>query len=206
MAEHEIKLVASLDTSNINTNAGTTGATTNRTTSSGGSASNVVGTAIVGSQLGIVGSAIGIELTKTIKLLIKSLSDGIYLINFHLHNILNPLKEITREFSIVNRGVDGISKSFEEYEKKMKLFDFGAKNSTRNFVQSLNELKDATREASKSIKNSANKESSLSGGSLLGMKFGNGGGFGEMFGRIAGAGAIMSAYSGTRQIFDITDP
>ena len=48
MAEHEIKLVASLDTSNINANVGTTGATTNRTTSSGGS--STVGNAIIGSQ------------------------------------------------------------------------------------------------------------------------------------------------------------
>ena len=107
MSEHQIHLVASLDTSNINTNTGTTG-TTNRTTSSGGSAtSSTLGTALIGSQLG--SQLVSLEMTKTIKLLIKSLSDGIYLINFHLHNVLHPLKEITKEFSIVNRGVEGIS-------------------------------------------------------------------------------------------------
>lgn len=134
MAEHEIKLVASLDTSNINTNTGTTGAT-NRTTSSGGS--SAVGTAIVGSQLGgAIGSItkgnliLGAEISKTIKLLIKSLTDGIYLINFHLHNVLHPLKEITKEFSIVNRGVEGISKSFESYERFMTVFEIGIKHST----------------------------------------------------------------------------
>lgn len=55
MAEHEIKLVASLDTSNINTNAGTTGTTgttTNRTTSTGGSATSAIGNALIGSQFG----------------------------------------------------------------------------------------------------------------------------------------------------------
>ena len=203
MAEHEIKLVASLDTSNINTNVGTTGTTTNRTTTSSvGSATSTVGNAIIGSQLG---SALSLQITKTINNLIKALSDGIYLINFQLHNILQPLKEITKEFSNVNRGVKGISESFESYEKQMKLFENAAKNSTRNFVQSLNSLANSTREASKSIKNSA-KSSSLFGGSLLGTRIGRGGGFGTMFGRIAGAGAVMSAYSGTRQIFDITDP
>lgn len=60
MAEHEIKLIATLDTSNINTNAGTTGTTTNRTTSSGGSATSAVGTALIGSQLGNVGNALSL--------------------------------------------------------------------------------------------------------------------------------------------------
>ena len=60
MAEHEIKLVASLDTSSINTNVGTTGTTTNRTTSFGGSATNSFGTALIGSQLGSVGGALSL--------------------------------------------------------------------------------------------------------------------------------------------------
>lgn len=147
-------------------------------------------------------------MSKSIKLLIKALSDGIYLINFNLHNILHPLKEITKEFSIVNRGVNGISKSFESYEKYMTVFEIAIKKSTGNFVKSLNELKDSTNKASIEIKKSFNSPSiGKSGASgLLGMKIGSGGGFGEMFGRIAGAGAVMSAYSGTRQIFDITDP
>ena len=51
--DHEIKLVATLDTSNINTNTGTTGATTNRTTSTGGSSVSTFGTALVGSQLNL---------------------------------------------------------------------------------------------------------------------------------------------------------
>lgn len=205
MAEHEIKLVASLDTSNINTNTGTTGTTTNRT---GGSSSSALGTAIIGSQLGSVGNMIGIEIPKTIKLLIKSLSDGIYLINFHLHNILQPLKEITKEFSIVNRGVEGISKSFETYERFMTVFETGIKHSTEKFVDSLNELKDSTNKAAKEIKSSFNSPSNGKSGAsgLLGMKIGNGGGFGTMFGRMLGAGAVMSATSNTRQLFDIIDP
>ena len=209
MAEHEIKLIASLDTSGINTNTGTSGTTTNRTTSTGSLSSNAVGTAIIGSQLG--NFLLGTQITKTIKLLIKSLSDGIYLINFHLHNVLHPLKEITREFSIVNRGVAGISKSFESYERMMTIFEIAIKHSTGEFVKSLNELKDSTNKVSKEIKNSFNSQSiGKSGASgitgLLGKKIGSGGGFGEMFGRMVGAGAVMSAYSGTRQIFDITDP
>ena len=60
MAEHEIKLIASLDTSGINTNTGTTGATTNRTTSSGGSTTSALGTALVGGQLGSVGNALSL--------------------------------------------------------------------------------------------------------------------------------------------------
>ena len=54
MAEHEIKLVASLDTSGINTNVGTTGTTNRTTTSTGGSSTSTFGTALVGSQLGSV--------------------------------------------------------------------------------------------------------------------------------------------------------
>ena len=60
MAEHEIKLVATLDTSNINPNTGTSGTTTNRTTSSGGSSTSAVGTALIGGQLGSVGSALSL--------------------------------------------------------------------------------------------------------------------------------------------------
>ena len=41
---------------------------------------------------------------------------------------------------------------------------------------------------------------------LFGIKIGNGGGFGTMFGRMLGAGAVMSATSNTRQLFDIIDP
>ena len=55
--EHQIHLVASLDTSNINTNTGTTGTTGG---SSGGSATSTVGTALVGSQLGSVGNALSL--------------------------------------------------------------------------------------------------------------------------------------------------
>lgn len=65
--------------------------------------------------------------------------------------------------------------------------------------------------ASNSIKkaalaaNASGNSSGITG--LLGKKIGSGGGgFGELFGRMVGAGAVMSAYSGTRQIFDITDP
>ena len=47
MSEHQIKLVASLDTSNINTNTGTA---SNRTTSSGGS-STIASSAMIGSSV-----------------------------------------------------------------------------------------------------------------------------------------------------------
>ena len=75
----------------------------------------------------------------------------------------------------------------------------------------MKELTNSTNKASNEIKNSFNSPSNGKSGAsgitgLLGKKIGSGGGFGEMFGRIAGAGAVMSAYSGTRQIFDITDP
>ena len=90
----------------------------------------------------------------------------------------------------------------------MTIFEIGIKHSTGGFVNSLNELKDSTNKAANEIKSSFNSPSiGKSGASgLLGMKIGNGGGFGELFGRMVGAGAVMSAYSGTRQIFDITDP
>lgn len=48
--DHEIRLVASLDTSNINTNVGTTG-TTNRTSSSGGASSFIASSAMLGSSM-----------------------------------------------------------------------------------------------------------------------------------------------------------
>ena len=76
---------------------------------------------------------------------------------------------------------------------------------------SLKALSGATISATNSIRkaalaaNAGGKASGITG--LLGMKIGSGGGgFGELFGRMVGAGAVMSAYSGTRQIFDITDP
>lgn len=77
-----------------------------------------------------------------------------------------------------------------------------------DFSQSLKVLSSATISASDSIRKASlaanNGGSGITG--LLGRKIGSGGGFGELFGRMAGAGAVMSAYSGTRQIFDITDP
>lgn len=61
--------------------------------------------------------------------------------------------------------------------------------------------------ASKTIRSSVvqpNQGGRISG--LMGMKIGNGGGFSPMLGRMVGAGAIMSATSNTRQLFDIIDP
>ena len=72
----------------------------------------------------------------------------------------------------------------------------------------MNELKDSTNKAAREIKSSFNSPSNGKFGAsgLLGMKIGNGGGFGTMFGRMLGAGAVMSATSNTRQLFDTIDP
>ena len=72
----------------------------------------------------------------------------------------------------------------------------------------MNELKDSTNKAANEIKSSFNSPSNGKFGAsgLLGMKIGNGGGFGTMFGRMLGAGAVMSATSNTRQLFDVIDP
>ena len=211
MAEHEIKLIASLDTSGINTNTGTSGTTTNRTTSSGGSTSSTFGTALVGSQLGSVGNALSLQMSKAIKIFIESLSKGITLINHQLHRISIPLYEIAKEFNLVNRDINGMSESFGKFRERYVSSLQTSIAVADDFTKSLNELKDSTNKASKEIKNSFNLQSIGKSGSsgitgLLGMKIGRGGGFGELFGRMAGAGAVMSAYSKTRNLFDITDP
>ena len=209
--DHEIKLVATLDTSNINTNTGTTGATTNRTTSSGGSTTSAFGTALVGGQLGSVGNALSLQMSKAIKSFIESLSKGIQLINHQLHRLSLPLYEIVKEFNLVNRDINGMSESFGKFTDRYLSSLQNSIAVADDFTKSLNELSNSTNKASNEIKNSFNSLSiGKSGASgitgLLGKKIGNGGGFGELFGRMVGVGAVMSAYSGTRQIFDITDP
>lgn len=209
--DHEIKLVATLDTSNINTNTGTTGTTTNRTTSSGGSATSSVGTALVGSQIGSVGNALSLQMSKAIKSFIESLSKGIKLINHQLHRISIPLHEIVKEFNLVNRNINGMSESFGKFTDRYLSSLQNSIEVADDFVKSLEELKDSTNKASKEINKQFNSLSIGKSGAhgitgMLGMKIGNSGGFGTMFGRIVGVEAVMSAYSNTRKLFDITDP
>ena len=206
--DHEIKLVATLDTSNINPNTGTTGATTNRTTSSGGSMTSAFGTALVGGQLGSVGNALSLQMSKAIKSFIESLSKGITLINHQLHRLSLPLYEIVKEFNFVNRDINGMSEAFGNFRDKYLSSLQNSIAVADDFTKSLKELSNSTNKASNEIKNSFNSQSNGKFGAsgLLGMKIGSGGGFGELFGRMVGAGAVMSAYSGTRKIFDITDP
>ena len=206
--DHEIKLVATLDTSNINTNTGTTGTTTNRTTSTGGSTTSTLGTALVGSQLGSVGNALSLQMSKSIKSFIESLSKGIQLINHQLHRLSLPLYEIAKEFNLVNSDINGMSESFSRFTEKYLLSLQNSMAVADDFTKSLRELSNSTNKASKEINSSFNSPSNGKFGAsgLLGKKIGSGGGFGEMFGRMVGAGAVMSAYSGTRQIFDVTDP
>ena len=208
MAEHEIKLIASLDTSGINTNTGTTGTTTNRTTSSGGSSTSAVGTALIGSQLGSVGSALSLQMSKAIKSFIESLSKGITLINHQLHRLSLPLYEIVREFNFVNRDINGMSEAFGNFRDKYLSSLQTSIAVADDFTKSLKELSNSTNKASIEIKNSFNSPSNGKFGAsgLLGMKIGSGGGFGEMFGRMLGAGAVMSATSNTRHLFDTIDP
>ena len=211
MAEHEIKLVASLDTSGINTNTGTSGTTTNRTTSTGGSTTSTLGTALVGSQLGSVGNAISLQMSKAIKSFIESLSKGINLINHQLHRLSIPIYEIAKEFNLVNRDINGMSESFGKFRDRYLSSLQTSIEVTDDFTKSLKELANSTNKASKEIKNSFNSPSIGKSGAygitgLLGMKIGSGGGFGTMFGRIVGFEAVMSAYSNTRKLFDITDP
>lgn len=122
-----------------------------------------------------------------------------------------PLAELVREFNAANRHIRGVNKTIDLYKSNMEKNQETIKSLGGEFARSLKELSNATTSASNSIQkaslaaNAGGKASGITG--LLGMKIGSGGGgFGELFGRMVGAGAVMSAYSGTKQIFDITDP
>ena len=122
-----------------------------------------------------------------------------------------PMAELVREFNKSHQHIKGINQTFSLYNRNMMKNQESIEKLGSDFSNSLKALSNATTSASNSIQkaslaaNAGGKASGITG--LLGKKIGSGGGgFGEMFGRMVGAGAVMSAYSGTRQIFDITDP
>ena len=123
-----------------------------------------------------------------------------------------PMAELVREFNKSHQHIKGINQTFSLYNRNMMKNQESIEKLGSDFSKSLKVLSNATTSASNSIQKASliasagqGKASGITG--LLGMKIGSGGGgFGELFGRMVGAGAVMSAYSGTRQIFDITDP
>ena len=121
-----------------------------------------------------------------------------------------PMAELVREFNKAHQHIKGINNTFSLYNRNMMKNQESIGKMGSDFSQSLKALSDATISASNSIRKAslaANAGANASGiTGLLGKKIGSGGGFGELFGRMVGAGAVMSAYSGTKQIFDITDP
>lgn len=143
----------------------------------------------------------------------KSVSDALRVFHYQLKRISMPLTELVREFNAANRHIRGVNKTIDLYESNMRKNQEAIKSLGGEFARSLKELSNATTSASNSIQKASLAANAGGGGKasgitgLLGMKIGSGGGgFGELFGRMVGAGAVMSAYSGTRQIFDITDP
>ena len=194
MSEHQIKLVASLDTSNINTNTGTA---SNRTTSSGGS-STIASSAMIGSSVQMAS-------------FIKAVQSSLQTFHHQLKRISMPMAELVREFNKAHQHIKGINQTWNLYNKNMMRNQDSISKQGQEFSHSLKALSGATIYASNSIRKAslaANAGGANASGitGLLGKKIGSGGGFGELFGRMVGAGAVMSAYSGTRQIFDITDP
>ena len=121
-----------------------------------------------------------------------------------------PMAELVREFNKAHQHIKGINNTFSLYNRNMMKNQESIEKIGSDFSHSLKALSNATIAASNSIQkaslaaNAGAKASGITG--LLGKKIGSGGGFGELFGRMVGAGAVMSSYSGTRQIFDITDP
>ena len=122
-----------------------------------------------------------------------------------------PMAELVREFNKSHQYIKGINNTFGLYNRNMMKNQESIEKLGSDFSNSLKVLTSATTSASNSIQKASliasagqGKASGITG--LLGKKIGSGGGFGELFGRMVGAGAVMSAYSGTRQIFDITDP
>ena len=122
-----------------------------------------------------------------------------------------PMAELVREFNKSHQHIKGINQTFSLYNRNMMKNQESIEKLGSEFSNSLKVLSNATISASNSIQKASlvasagqGKASGITG--LLGKKIGSGGGFGELFGRMVGAGAVMSAYSGTRQIFDITDP
>ena len=122
-----------------------------------------------------------------------------------------PMAELVREFNKSHQHIKGINHTFSLYNRNMMKNQESIEKLGSDFSNSLKVLSNATTSASNSIQKASlvasagqGKASGITG--LLGKKIGSGGGFGEMFGRMVGAGAVMSSYSGTRQIFDITDP
>ena len=121
-----------------------------------------------------------------------------------------PMAELVREFNKSHQHIKGINQTFGLYNRNMMKNQESIEKLGSEFSNSLKVLTSATTSASNSIQKASLIASSGQGKAgitgLLGKKIGSGGGFGELFGRMVGAGAVMSAYSGTRQIFDITDP
>lgn len=120
-----------------------------------------------------------------------------------------PMAELVREFNKAHQHIKGINNTFSLYNRNMMKNQESIGKIGSDFSQSLKALSSATTSASNSIRKAsiaANAGNASGFTGLLGKKIGSGGGFGELFGRMVGAGAVMSAYSGTRQIFDITDP
>lgn len=72
----------------------------------------------------------------------------------------------------------------------------------------MKDLSNSANQAANSMKNAARKanQDANGGSDVLGMKLGKGGGFGGMAGRLVGAGAVYSAYSNTKRLFETTDP
>lgn len=193
MSEHQIKLVASLDTSGINPTS--TGTTASHRTSSGGS-STIASSAMIGSSVQMAS-------------FIKSVQASLQTFHHQLKRISMPMAELVREFNKAHQHIKGINNTFSLYNRNMMKNQESIGKLGSDFSQSLKVLSSATISASNSIRKAslaanAGKASGFTG--LLGKQIGSGGGFGELFGRMVGAGAVMSAYSGTRQIFDITDP
>ena len=122
-----------------------------------------------------------------------------------------PMAELVREFNKSHQHIKGINQTFSLYNRNMMKNQESIEKLGSEFSNSLKVLSNATISASNSIQKASlvasagqGKASGITG--LLGKKIGSGGGFGELFGRMVGAGAVMSAYSVTHQIFDITDP
>ena len=123
-----------------------------------------------------------------------------------------PMAELVREFNKSHQYIKGINNTFGLYNRNMMKNQESIEKLGSDFSNSLKVLTSGRTSASNSIQKASliasagqGKASGITG--LLGMKIGSGGGgFGTMFGRMVGFEAVMSAYSNTRKLFDITDP
>lgn len=206
MADHEIKLTATLDTSSINTAIQQTRVNqTGGASSSGGSGMGSVAT--VGAVTGGV-NTITRGLKHAMNAWERSILMSIRLINAQLTRLMLPLSTLVSQLWLVHGRVRGMDQVFGNFSNALQSSSEELTKANDTLRASIKELTTTTNQASNSMRNAGQNANGGFGGfdSLLGRKIAPGGGFGPIAGRLVGIGAVYSAYSNTKKLFDTTDP